>query len=661
MIEKLPRWLPVVALSIPAMFAHAQSDPLPPETRLVALSTAPAATEEDFTIAASQDLIVTLTDLQVPAALSTATVVVTQGGSMVGNATLAAPASSATLSIAGAVGQYTLRVFGAPNASFSVGTFTVCVAPKTGTSNCIQNASIAGNISAPSTAADPTVSTVSQNLTVLTAGTYTVTFTDDQFPVALNVAPNLALFQGSAPVSLGIQSGATLNLNPGTYTLLAIAQADQTIKAGLYGIAITGPAGVAPLLNSTFPVGLLAAPSQRNNPSTQSVTLKVTDFAFPTPLAGASALVTAGATNLGTSSAAGGPLSVTAPAGLLQVWNFASAAAAAGTYEVDLTSSTSSLLQAAYGVDNGSSLAFAFVTSALNAGTYQVNANDFEFPAALQSLQFAVAQGGILLGKSAAAGALSFTAAAGPVVLLADATTPTNGNGLFDVNVQTSGASPQLVFDKTQGVSAANLFDTQTINLGASGNFDVALTDLMFPAQFQNLALVVSSGGAILGKIYGGGPFSFAATPGAYQLTFIATPAPQQHYGLYAVQIVNSAPTVTLKASPTSVVAGGATTLTWTTTNAVTCTGSGGTFTGAEATGSGTASVIVAATTTYKLTCTGPGGSQAQSVTVTATAPPPSSSHGGGGGVDLALLCWLGTLALARIKSMAYRATRSVR
>jgi hypothetical protein len=654
MFEKLPRWLAVAVLLIPAVFAHAQTNPLPAETRLVALSTAPAATEEDFTIVASQDLVVTLTDLQVPAALSTATVVVTQGGSKVGNATLAVPATSATLSIAGAVGQYTLRVFGAPSASFSVGTFTVCVAPKASASNCIQSASIAGNIAAPSTAADPTVSTISQNLTVLTAGTYTVTFADDQFPVALNMAPNLALFQGSAPVSLGIQSGATVNLNPGTYTLLAIAQADQTAKAGLYGIAITGPAGVAPLLNSSFAVGLLSAPSQPNNPSAQSVTLRVTDFAFPAPLAVASALVTAGAANLGSSSAAGSPLSVTAPAGSLQVWNFAAAAAAAGTYEVDLRSSTASLLQAAYGVDNGSSLAFAFVTSALNAGSYQANAADFEFPAALQSLQFAVAQSGTVLGKTSAVGALNFTAAAGPVVLLVDAATPANGNGLFDVNVQTSGASPQLVFDKTQGVSASNLFDTQTINLGASGNFDVALTDLMVPAQFQNLALVVSSGGAILGKIYGGGPFSFAATPGAYQLTFIATPAPQQQYGLYAVQIVNSAPTVTLKASPTTVVAGGATTLTWTTANATACTGSGGTFTGSEATGSGTLSVIVAATTSYKLTCTGAGGSSAQSVTVTATAPPAGShSGGGGGGVDLALLIWLGMLALARIRSKA--------
>jgi hypothetical protein len=648
MIEGLPRWPLAVALLICAVSAHSQTgDLLPPETRLVGLSTAPAASAEDFTIAASEDLVVTLTDLQVPAALSTATVVVTQGGKLVGNATLAAPATSASMPISGAVGQYTLRVFGAPNASYSVGTFTVCVAPKSNTSACIQSDSIAGNISLPSATADPTVSTVSLNLTVQTGGTYTVTFADDQFPAALNVAPNLALFQGSAPVSLGIKSGATVNLGPGIYTLLAIAQADQTTKAGLYGIAITGPTGVVPLLNATFPVGLLGAAAEINNPTAQNLTASVTDYAFPTALSAANVLVSAGATNLASASS-GGSSGFAAPVGVLQIWTYAAAGAGAGTYEVDLASATTSLLRAAYGVASGSSLAFAYVTSALDAGSYQANANDFQFPAALQGLQFAVAQNGTILGQKAAAGTLGFTAAAGPVVLLVDAMTPANGNGLFDINVQTGGTSPQLVFDKTQGASASSLFDSQTINLGTSGNFDVTLTDLQFPVQFQNLALVVSSGGAVLGKIYGGGTFTVAATPGAYQLTFIAAPAAQQEYGLYAVQIVSSAPAVTLQASPTTVVAGGASTLTWTSTNASACTGSGTGFTGPQATGSGSTSVSVTATTSYTLTCTGAGGSSTQSVTVTATPAPQSS--GGGGAVEPAILSLLGLLALARFK-----------
>jgi hypothetical protein len=660
---KVPRWLPVAAILIPALIAHAQStEPLPPETRIVSVSGAAAPTEETFTVATTQDLVATLTDLQTPGALSSASVVVTQGASIVGMATLAAPATSTTVNLPAAMGQYTLRVIGAPNTTFNVGTFSVCVAPKGTPTACIQSASIVGNITLQSAPADPTVSTVTTTLTVTAGGSYTFTYADAQFPVALASQSSggpvsLALFQGGTPIAVPIPaSPASIVLNPGTYTLFAIAQADPNVKAGLYGITISGPSGVTPLLNSAFPVGLLGPASLRNNPSAQTLTLKVADFAFPTPLAGASAIVTSGATTLGTATA-GGTSSFMAAAGNLQVWSYASAGTGAGTYEVDLTAPSGNLLQAAGAVNNGTSLAYAFISpSPLSAGSYQAIASDFQFPVALQGLQFAVAQNAAVLQKAGAAGTIAFTAAAAPVVLLVDAITPTSGNGMFDVNVQTAGTTPQLVFDETQGVSATGLFTAQTINLGTAGNFDVTLGDLKFPAQFANLALVVSNGGAVLGKIFGGGTFTIAATPGAYQLNFVATPGMntagvQQQYGLYDVQIVNSAPVVTLKAVPTTVVVGATTTLTWTSANATACTASGGTFTGNEPIGSGSVSVAVTATTTYMLTCTGPGGSGSQSVTVTAT-PAPASSSGGGGEIDLALACFLALLVWARAMAM---------
>jgi hypothetical protein len=666
MKEGLPRWLPMVALLIPALVAHA-ADPLPPETQLVGVSGAAAPTEESFTIAAAQDLVVTFTDLQTPAALNGASVVVTQGTSIVGMATLAPPATVATVSLPGATGLYTLRVIGTPNSTFNVGTFTACVAPKATPAACIQNASISGNITVQSAPLDPTVSTVTATLTVTTSGPYTFTYADDQFPVALAVAPSFALFQGSTPIAVPIPaSPATISLSPGTYTLFAIAQADPTTKAGLYGITIAGPAGVAPLLSSAFPVGALSPSSQPNNPSAQNLTLKVTDFAFPAALASASAIATSGATTLGTASTAvaGGASSFTAPAGPLQVWTYGTAATGAGTYEVDLTSASASLLQTAFGINSGSSLAFAYVTpKPLTAGSYQVTAADLQFPAALQGLQFAVAQGGAIVQKATTAGTVNFTAVAAPAVLLVDAAPPTgaNGaptNGMFDINVQTTGAAPQTVFDQTQGVSSSGLFTTQTINLGVSGNFDVTLTDLQFPAKFANLALVVSNNGAVLGKIYGGGTFTIAGIPGVpYQLNFIAMPGPnaagvQQQYGLYGLQIVNSPGTVSLKASATTVTTGAATTLSWTTTNVTACTASGGTFTGTQPAGTGSISVSVTATTTYTLTCTGPSGSASNSVTVTANSPPPSSG-GGGGEIDMRLLVLLGLLALTRIPSIA--------
>lgn len=633
----------------PVLAGAQQTDPLPPETQLVAVAGAPAATENTFTIATAENLTVTFTDFQTPAALASASVVVTQGAAIVGMATLAAPAKTATVSLPGAVGQYTLRVIGTPSASFGVGTYNVCVAPTATPAACIQSASFAGNITEQSAPASATVSSVVATLTVVTQDAYVFTYGDDQFPVALGTAPNLALFQGSTPIAVPVPaSPATITLSPGVYQLFAIAQADSTAQAGLYGVTVTGPAGVAPLLSATYPVGLLRPATTVNSPTAQPLNLTVTDFAFPAALASGSALVTSGGSMLGTASAAGGAASVSAPAGSLQVWSYGAAGTGAGSYEVDLASASASLLQSAVGVNGGGGYAYAFVTpKALAAGSYQATGNDFQFPAALTSLQFAVAQNHTILkqssGTGAAAGSVSFTAAAGPVVLLAAATPASGSNGLFDVNVQTSADS--VVFDQIQPVSAVGGFTSQPITLGTSGNFNVTLTDLKFPAAFGTLALVGSSAGTVLGKIYGGGTFPVSATPGNYEFNVIAIPATGQQYGLYGIQIVNAPPTVTLTAAPTSVAVGGASTLSWTTTSATACTGSGGTFTGSQATGSGSVAVSVAATTTYTLSCTGPGGTASKSVTVTTT---PAAGSSGGGAIGVDVIGMLGLFAIMR-------------
>ena len=65
-------------------------------------------------------------------------------------------------------------------------------------------------------------------------------------------------------------------------------------------------------------------------------------------------------------------------------------------------------------------------------------------------------------------------------------------------------------------------------------------------------------------------------------------------------------PTATISASPTSIVSGQSSTLTWSSTNATSCTASNG-WSGAKAT-SGTQSVSPTVTTTYSITCTGAGG-----------------------------------------------------
>ena len=81
-------------------------------------------------------------------------------------------------------------------------------------------------------------------------------------------------------------------------------------------------------------------------------------------------------------------------------------------------------------------------------------------------------------------------------------------------------------------------------------------------------------------------------------------------------------PTVTLSANPGSVMSGGSSTLTWSSTNATNCTASGA-WSGAKAT-SGTAPTGALTTqSTFTLSCTGAGGSAQQSTTVSISATPP--------------------------------------
>lgn len=79
-------------------------------------------------------------------------------------------------------------------------------------------------------------------------------------------------------------------------------------------------------------------------------------------------------------------------------------------------------------------------------------------------------------------------------------------------------------------------------------------------------------------------------------------------------------PRVVLTASPTSIMEGQSTTLTWSSTNATSCTASGA-WSGSQATsGTATETPTATGTDTYTLTCTGAGGSANQSVTLTVNA-----------------------------------------
>ncbi len=126
--------------------------------------------------------------------------------------------------------------------------------------------------------------------------------------------------------------------------------------------------------------------------------------------------------------------------------------------------------------------------------------------------------------------------------------------------------------------------------------------------------------------------------PGTYRAFVIIENGSSAASASATVTVISPPPTVTLAASPSSITPGASTTLTWTSTNAATCTGTGGTLAwsgplglGLAKTpvGGGSQTVFPLGNTTFSMTCKGNDGSSistSTTVTVTNVTPPLSAT-----------------------------------
>jgi plastocyanin len=626
----------------------AQADALIDETSLVGLPTVAAPSQFSFTASATEALTVTLTDFQTPAAFSNLQIAVTQDDMLVGSATADSSHTAAVAITAAAGSVYVVYVIGTPATTQGIGSFGACVTRNADPTprSCVPAYSFSGNIETPAAPNNTGVSTLNTTFAATSSGTYQVTLTDDAFPVPLQMV-SATIFSGSSQIGGVIPAGAAtpVALTGGvTYTLLVAAQAAASPQAGLYGVHITDPSG-APVFDRTLPVGALGASTVVANPGVQALTLTLNDFAYPASLGLVGGAVTSGGVALGTLTAAGTLPNIMAPAGNLEVWQYALPGGGPGVYSLSLAGSAATLYSTTQVVNPGgtaSSGSFAFVVQLPASGTYNLSVSDFQFPGVLQGLSSTIAQNGVALTVGSNG---DFMAGAGLAVVVVNAQAPTSGNGIFAVTVETKDSPAQILLDQTQAVGG--VFNTRVINYGASGSYTVSLADLGFPTNFQNLAVVLSQGSQVLGKIFGSGTFPISATPGQYVLTFVAAPG-AENYGLYSIKIASAVPALSFTTSASSVSAGQTVQLTWSSQNAVSCTAAGNSGWTGDQPLTGTTAVSIAANVTLTLSCTGPGGSVTQSVSVAISTPAASGSKGGGGDLDPALLSLLAMLLLGR-------------
>ncbi len=631
--------------------------------------------EQTLSISTAGTYNLTLTDLKVPASFAEVTLAVTSGSTLVGSTTVTAGGAPAVAQFQAPVGTYVVHVIGALASGQLFGTAGVQLtnssgAPVSGFAGP-GGSTVSGftaALSLPPAPVPPDARVIDTMIAINTAGTYELDVKDLLFPSALGTF-QVSLADPSGNIVMGFPLSAAggfqsatftaTNSTLGNYHLVGGAQGGSGASGGLYNIHAFNTSSRADALNESDSVGQVAALGAATlNAGTYQLAL--TDFAFPRALTTGAAVAVQGASVVANTTA-GSPASFAAVAGNCLLFGLAvpDMTAGSGVYGVTLApQGGATVFSAVRTTSSGTGTsAYTFPIAIATGGTYALTLTDFQFPLSFATLAVAAAQNGALLGMPLTApGTTNISPVAGQMLILAAATPATGGKGIFGANLAPSGGGA-AVLDVTQGVGAA--FGTTTVSIASSGSYNVTLSDLSFPGNFNDLAALVTQGTTHLGSIYGGGTFSFAATPGDYVINVVGTPrsiitTSSQTAGTYGVSVAATppAPTVTFSSNESQVTSGGTVTLSWSSTNATSCAATGG-WSGALATSGTQTSPPITASTTFNVGCTGGGGSASQSVTVGVTAP---TRGGGGGSADDLMLVILALGAAAKVLAQGRRA-----
>jgi hypothetical protein len=194
-----------------------------------------------------------------------------------------------------------------------------------------------------------------------------------------------------------------------------------------------------------------------------------------------------------------------------------------------------------------------------------------------------------------------------PVLVLVSVLTACGGGG---ADAPAAGGGGQPVPTVSLSASPA------TVSAGGSGTLTWSST---------NATACTASGGWSGAKAVSGTESTGALNANA-SYTLSCTGAGGTASASTAVAITGStAPVVTLSAAPTTVASGASSTLTWSSTNATSCTASGG-WSGSKAVSGSASTGALSAAASFTLSCTGAGGTAqaSTSVSISAAAPAPT-------------------------------------
>lgn len=649
------------AIATSLLFCGAHAATVLETTQLVATTAsadAQAPREIVFTVQTEGSYTLTLTDLQLPAALANVRAIVTNDLEVVADAALegGSNATSASDAFTATPGVYRILVSGEADEVEGAGTYGVQVTPAAGGAAL---ASGSGSFVTDSGAPEG-VSVFEATVSITQAGSYDLSIVDHGFPAALSrvqaavFGPDGALAPSPVDTQTGASTATFTVAQTGQHTLRVISTAATPQFSGLYSVRINLSGG-AQVYTSVQPVGRLSPAIAVTAPAAGALTVVREDASFPEGLLSHGVAVAQNGALLSTLSGDGAS-DVVVGAGSVQLFAGGSAAQV-GAVSLRVSQGAQVLYSDVVPIDASSDAASTaiYTISApqpVVAGAYRLTLQDFRFPVQFNALDAAVVQGDQVLELLDGSRTRDVALAAGPVKVLVAARATAPGaqaaqSALFGVTL-TSQPGGAEVLATTQGVGG--LFRSLLVQIPTDGPYDVRLVDLELPARLRTSAIAITRGTALVGQIFGGGVLGGQQlASGQYVVNFIGQPAVDQEYGAYGLKIADSAPrpTITFSATPTSITSGQRATLQWNATNATACTASGG-WTGQKSASGSEQSAVLNANTSFDLTCSGPGGSASATASVTVSPPSPNRSNGGGGAVGALLLIYMSTVLLVR-------------
>jgi hypothetical protein len=377
-----------------------------------------ASLNDTFTVPAAGSYVVTLTDMQLPAALTTLTmVIVPEGGSPVTNSILATaagtPVVSATVSLQAGT-TYGIFAGGQAGGTVNAGLYGVNVVPAAG------GAPVYGKTV-------PVGSVTSVGTPTLTAANYALSVADLAFPTALS--------QVGAAVTQNGLSLAQLTATGSTNSFAATASVYQVFAVGIpasgsqgsYSVAVQ-TAGVAPVLSLARAVsdpasGIYAYSFDTTTVGSETYALALADFGYPASFSTIKATAVQSGALVGASLSAAGSLNITPAAGAISLLVFAQPAPAAsstastgGLFGIDLTANGAAT--PAFETSQGVGQLFSVQTVTITTGgSYQVVVADLAFPATFANLAVIVTRGTSEIGSIFGGGTLPFTATGGTYLI----------------------------------------------------------------------------------------------------------------------------------------------------------------------------------------------------------------------------------------------------